>query len=32
MRYKAHLVSVENYRHFDVTERKGEAGDDVRRD
>lgn len=28
MRCKARLVSVENYMHFYVTERKEEVGDD----
>lgn len=27
LRYKAHLVSVENYKHVDDTERKEEAGE-----
>ena len=27
---QSNMVSVENYKHFDVTRRKEEAGDDVR--
>lgn len=30
MKYKAHMKSVENYKHFDVTRRNREAGNGVR--